>query len=159
MLDHYDKDYLNYIERIWKEERNKSYFKSAFAINNLIFPHVIQCLLNCDDVAYISLIEGAYQRNISSAQSYINITLRDNVNNNDKFMGILDFIEKNIGKHFIICCEDGKKYSRGICKFIFNMFSETYAEGKINYYNPCIMIDTNVIVALKRAYIKKHHIY
>lgn len=159
MLEQYDKDYINYIERVWKEERNKGYFKNAIAINSLIFPYIIPCLSGCDDVAYISIIDEINKYSMSNIQSYINIALCNDIIDNDKFMEILDFIENNINKHFIICCTDGKKYSRGICKFIFNMFPETYEEGKVNYYNPCIITDNSIIIALKKAYIKKHHIY
>lgn len=159
MLTQHDKDYIHYIEQIWKEDRNKKYFKNAIAINSLIFPYIMQCLSDCDDIAYISLIEEAYVYEINNVQTYNNTILYYDIIGDDKFMRILNFIESNLDKHIFVCCKDGKEYARGICKFIFNMFPEKYAEEKVNYYNPCIITNTNIIIALKKAYVKKHHVY
>lgn len=41
----------------WKEHRNDSNKKNAFAVNRYIFPDIVNMLSDCEDIAYISIVE------------------------------------------------------------------------------------------------------
>ena len=69
---------------------------------------------------------------------------------------IVEFIEKNLGKHFIIHCKAGKSRSQGVADFMFQMYPDYFEKCIENSYNPCITPNIEVVRKLKRAFFKYH---
>ena len=70
----------------------------------------------------------------------------------------VDFIEKNIGKTFIIHCRMGVSRSQAIYRYIVDMY-EGYKDCKGNLDNPCLTPNQEVVRKLKREYYKRNNIY
>ena len=71
---------------------------------------------------------------------------------------IVDFIEKNIGKNFVIHCKAGKSRSKAVGRFILDIFGDQYEDG--NPKNPIEeAYNVDILGKLKRAYYKKHHLF
>lgn len=60
----------------------------------------------------------------------------------------VEFIERNLGKYFVIHCKAGRSRSQGIAKFILNNYPDYYVECPINHWdNP----NTRVIRELEKV--------
>ncbi len=70
----------------------------------------------------------------------------------------VDFIEKNIGKKFLIHCRAGRSRSQSFFRVISDFYEE-YNNCKGNLDNPCVTPNQEVIRKLKRAYYKRNNIY
>jgi hypothetical protein len=68
---------------------------------------------------------------------------------------IVDFIDKNFGRHFIIHCKSGVSRSQGVFRYILDTFPEFYEETEYNQDNPCITPNYTVVTSLKSAYREK----
>lgn len=69
----------------------------------------------------------------------------------------VEFIEKNIGKHFYIHCQAGKSRSQAICRYILDMYGKEYGyDEKLSCRkdNPCKTPNIHVLTKLKREYYK-----
>jgi len=74
----------------------------------------------------------------------------------EQALEIVNFIELNIGKDFIIHCGAGKSRSQGVFRFIIESYPEYYEETIENKDNPCLTPNIEVIRKLKEAYRKIH---
>ena len=72
---------------------------------------------------------------------------------------IVEFIESNLGRNFLIHCRAGASRSQGVWRFIMDMYPENYKECTDNLSNPCLSPNIEVVAKLKRAYYKKHQLY
>ena len=72
---------------------------------------------------------------------------------------IVDFIERNLGKHFLIHCRAGASRSQGVYRFMMDMYPSYYTPCIENDLNPCLTPNAEVVRKLKRAYYKKHKMY
>lgn len=66
----------------------------------------------------------------------------------------VDFIEKNIGKTFIVHCWAGVSRSQAIFRFITDCY-EKYKNCKGNLDNPCLTPNQDVVRKLKRAFYRR----
>ena len=79
--------------------------------------------------------------------------------NENQAKDMVDFIENNIGKDFIIHCRAGKSRSQGVCRFILDCYPEQYCTCAANLINPCVSPNSEVVRMLKRAFYEKHNIF
>ena len=68
----------------------------------------------------------------------------------------IDFIEKNLGKSFLIHCSAGKSRSQAFFRFIVDYYYPNYVEHGINLEFPCITPNICVLSNLKKSYLKKN---
>lgn len=68
---------------------------------------------------------------------------------------LFDFIDKNIGKTFLIHCRAGKSRSQAVCRYILDFYGDIYSEDSINLDNPCITPNYHVVTMLKKIYYEK----
>ena len=73
---------------------------------------------------------------------------------------LVDFIDNNIGKHFIIHCRAGRSRSQAIFKYITTMYYKLYDEETCGRKdNPCFSPNMHVVSLLKRTYYKKYGLF
>lgn len=72
---------------------------------------------------------------------------------------IVNFIEQNLDKNFLIHCRAGASRSQGVYRFIMDMYSDYYTPCIENELNPCLTPNAEVVRKLKRSYYKKHKMY
>lgn len=70
---------------------------------------------------------------------------------------IVTFIERNLGKDFVIHCKAGKSRSKAVGRFILDIFGDQYENG--NPKNPIEECNVDVLEKLKNAYYSKHHLF
>ena len=68
---------------------------------------------------------------------------------------MVDFIDRNIGKHFIIHCKAGMSRSQAVGRFILDMYPDYYALSQYNRKNPCQTPNYEVFSKLKAAWREK----
>lgn len=156
----------------WKNERGQSKKKNIFAINRYIFPDVVKLLIDCKDIAYISIGEtkdcielhqyGNYGHYLDSSSSVLNIDFDDisedkvvdeyqlKAITTEQAKTICDFIIKNKDKHIICHCRAGKSRSQGIVRAVLDCFPDIYSECIVNKLNPCITPNYEVVRKLKK---------
>jgi len=73
---------------------------------------------------------------------------------------IVDFIDNNIGKTFIVHCRAGRSRSQGIFRYITEMYYKIYDEETCGRKdNPCFSPNMHVVRLLKREFYKKNGIF
>lgn len=71
---------------------------------------------------------------------------------------IVTFIERNLGKDFVIHCKAGKSRSKAVGRFILDIFGDQYEDG--NPKNPIgEAYNVDILGKLKNAYYKKHRLF
>lgn len=71
---------------------------------------------------------------------------------------IVEFIEKNLGKNFVVHCKAGESRSRAVGEFILRWFGDEYSDGNPgNSISGACNID--VLTKLENAFYKIHHLY
>ena len=69
---------------------------------------------------------------------------------------MVDFIEKNLGKHFIVHCKAGASRSQAVHRFILDMYPDQYEKCPENLENPCETPNMEVVRKLKIAWRNRH---
>lgn len=156
----------------WKEHRNDSNKKNAFAVNRYIFSDIVNMLSDCEDIAYISIGEtqdcieynkyDEYGHYLENSDNVLNIDFDDisediEVENyhfktitDEQAKQIYDFILNHSDYHIICHCRAGKSRSQGVIRAVFDMFPNRYAECYINKINPCATPNYEVVAKIKR---------
>ncbi len=71
---------------------------------------------------------------------------------------IVDFIERNLGKDFVVHCKAGKSRSKAVGRFILDIFGDRYTDG--NPSNPIgDAYNVDILGKLKEAYYKKYNLF
>lgn len=163
----------------WYEKKNKN---NVLVFSKEEFRDIVEFIKDKDDVAIISveatpecakywLVEEKDDSDnrhlITSSNRVLNVNF-DDLNEDREYKGhlfkaiskeqakeIVDFIELNLGKQFIIHCKAGKSRSQGIARFILDTYPDYYEECLENKYNPCLYPNITVLTSLKRAYREK----
>lgn len=172
---------LNYIRDKWIAERDSYDHKCVIVTNRIVFRDVVDLLKPLDDIAYISIESTEdcanyyhFENNshyLESADNVLNLEFDDleedahlydctfRTISEEQAEQILDFIERNMGKHFVIHCRAGKSRSQGVLRFIFDMYGDVYAPCQVNGFNPCMTPNGEVVRKLKRAYYKRYGMF
>lgn len=120
--------------RYWLEDISEHYFKEEH--NNV-------CNVEFDDISEDVEYNGYIFKAITDEQA-------------DK---IIQFIEDNLGKTFVIHCRAGKSRSQGVFKAITDTFFNLYTSDCGRAENPCINPNIAVVASIKRAYYRKHEMF
>lgn len=162
---------LKAIEK-WRDNRNKTDKKSVFAVNRYIFPDIVKRLVDCTDIAYISIGETEdcidfyhyenYGHYLDSSSRVLNVDFddvtNDEINGSYIFRAITEkqaqiicqFIMNNKDKHIICHCRAGKSRSQGVVRAILDCYPDIYTECSINSINPCLTPNYEVVRKIKR---------
>lgn len=177
IINMYTIDDINY----WKNNRNHYTKKSCFVTCKKDFRMICNILSDCDDIAYISIEStpecAEYLKYSHDNKHWLND--KDNVLNirfddvdedlikDDKIIAkaitekqaedIVEFIEKNIGKHFIIHCRAGQSRSQAVYSYIMQRYFHIYGKYPINKINPCNTPNMRVLAMLKREWLKIYY--
>lgn len=165
---------VEYIEKHWKEHRNDTNKKNAFAVNRYIFPQIADILSDCKDIAYISICETEdcvkYNNEednshyLSSGENVLNLNFDDiehdviqdeyhfHAISNEQAKELYSFIEKHLDKHIICHCRAGHSRSIGVVKYIFDTYPEYYEDCELNALNPIVTPNYDVVTKLKQQY-------
>ena len=158
----------------WKERRNDYPLKSVIVVPRRLFKETYDLLSDCEDIAFISIecIEEAlwgkktYRPNthlVPDSELVLNIDFDDveksgyddygnhwkAIDENDGKL-IAEFIERNLGKHFVVHCTAGRSRSQGVRRVILDMFPEIYGENEYTLINPCLTPNHAVMAAVRR---------
>lgn len=68
---------------------------------------------------------------------------------------IIDFVEKHLGKTFIIHCKAGISRSQAIFRFITEFYGDTYSYDCGRKENPCTTPNYWVVRVLRETYLKR----
>lgn len=172
----------------WVNVRNDFPKKSVIVTNKWGFIAFADMTKNCDDIAYISIsaseecaLEHFYDLTekdhyLPDADNVLNLNFDDitedftfkNVFDEDvtyhaisseQAAQIIDFVDNNIGKHFIIHCRAGHSRSQAVCRAIYDCYSEVFEPNRFNEYNPCNTPNPDVLSKVKRAFYNKKGLF
>lgn len=171
---------IDYIQKHWKEHRNNSDKRNAFAVNRYIFPQIADMLSDCEDIAYISIcetedcVEYNHEEDNShyllSGENILNLEFDDieydieqdgyhfHAISNKQAEQIYSFIEKHLDKHIICHCRAGHSRSIGVVKYILDIYPDYYEYCEINALNPIATPNYSVVTKLKQQYRKYNQI-
>ena len=72
---------------------------------------------------------------------------------------VIDFVENNLDKHFIIHCRAGRSRSQGVARAIYDLYGDIYEVCDYNLVNPCNTPNMDVVSKIKREFYNKHKIF
>ena len=168
----------------WAFNGGKSDKKNIIVVNKYDFPDLVELTKDRNDIAYISiehsdnclkyLLNDKKEHYLASSDNVLNVDFDDITEdfdyepplghwfyaiNEKQAKDIVDFIENNLDKNFIIHCRAGKSRSQGICRFILDMYKDKYNTCAANLVNPCIYPNGKVVRELKKEYYKKYNCF
>lgn len=159
----------------WKNNRNTFPKKSIIVIPRRLYKEVYNILSDCDDIVYISIecmdagIWGkmTYKPDlhlVAPSDTVLNmdfddvdVDCTDEEGNHWKAIDdeqgeeIAKFINKHLGKHFVIHCTAGRSRSQGVARAILDMFPDQYDTNPYTDMNPCLTPNYAVVTAIKRG--------
>lgn len=156
----------------WLTTRNNFDKKSIIVCNRMVFMMFADLSKYCNDIAYISISASEkcameFFHDFSETKHYLpdsNNVLNlnfDDVTEDDIYPAIseeqatqiIDFVDRNLGKHLIIHCRAGKSRSAACGAAIEACYGDTY---KIEPHNPCNTPNPDVLAKVKRAFYEKN---
>ena len=172
----------------WLIERNDFAKKSVIVCNKRIFPIFADLSKNFNDIAYISIsaseecaLEHFYdlsekEHYLEDSDNVLNLNFDDitedftfknmfgedvtyHTISEEQARQVIDFVDNNLGKHFIVHCRAGKSRSQAVCRAIYDCYGDIYEPNKFNRYNPCNTPNPDVLAKVKRAFYDKNEIF
>jgi predicted protein tyrosine phosphatase len=169
----------------WVANRNNSEKKSIIVVNRRVFPIIADLTKDCDDVAYISIsaseecaLEHFYDvteahHYLPDADNVLNLNFDDitedftfknefgedvtyHAISEEQAKQVIDFVDKNLGKHLIIHCRAGQSRSAACGVAIECCYGDIY---KIEEHNTCDTPNPDVLAKVKRAFYVKNNIF
>lgn len=172
----------------WIRERNDLPNKSVIVTNRYVFSEFADKTADLDDVAYISISasdecakwffydDSEADHYLSDADNVLNLNFDDitedvtHVNEQGDYVTyhaiseeqadkVIDFVERNMGRHIIVHCRAGRSRSQGICRAIYDCFGHIYQPNSYNVHNPCDAPNPDVFCKVKRSFYKKNGMF
>ena len=173
-------DWLDMLD-VWYNRQTEK--KNVLVYPKPLFPYVVEKLKGKSDIAYISIeatpecakyyLEPEHddydnEHYLEDGPNVFNVNF-DDLGEDREYKGhifrtitqeqaddMVDFIEKNLGKHFIVHCKAGASRSQAVHRFILDMYSDQYEKCPENLENPCETPNMEVVRKLKIAWRNRH---
>ena len=172
----------------WIKDRNTFDKKTVIVVNRWNFEKCVELTKDLNDIAYISIsatddCARVILKDIEETTHYLkngnnvlNLNFDDITEDveykteenevvtfkaitQEQARQLVDFVESNLGKHFIIHCRAGHSRSQGVARAIYDLYSDKYEICDYNSLNPCKTPNIDVVSKIKREFYKKHNFF
>ena len=172
----------------WIKDRNTFDKKTVIVVNRWNFEKCVELTKDLNDIAYISIsatddCARVILKDIEETTHYLkngnnvlNLNFDDITEDveykteenevvtfkaitQEQARQLVDFVESNLGKHFIIHCRAGHSRSQGVARAIYDLYPDKYEICDYNSVNPCKTPNIDVVSKIKREFYKKHNFF